>query len=407
MHSDAAASRPDAPILLLTKLHPPVVPAQIVARERLFARLREGRGRRLSLVACPAGFGKSTLLAAWREADSGDRPVAWLSLDEGDNDVVVLWSHVLEALGQACPGLSAAELQAMVPVAPLVEVVLPRLVNELVAQGEAVLILDDFHRLASGPARESLEWFVDHLPASFQLVLATRRTRRCRSARCGRMGNCWSCVRTSCGSPRRGGRVPQRTARPGARSRGCRAAGRAYRGLAGRALSGGALARGQAGQARARARVRRHECARRRLPGRRCAQRLRAGAASVHAAHRGARAPVPRALRRGARPRRRRAALESLARSNLFLIPLDGQRQWFRFHHLFAQILRVELERREPELLPELHRRAYAWHRAYGTTDEAIHHALAARAFDEAGDLIAGRGSTTPTPGGPPRCSTG
>ena len=83
-------------------------------------------------------------------------------------------------------------------------------------------------------------------------------------------------------------------------------------------------------------------------------------------------------------------ALESLARTNLFLLPLDDQRRWFRFHHLFAQLLRVELERREPELVPELHRRAYAWHTESGTTEEAIHHAMAAGAFAEAGDLIAG-----------------
>ena len=83
------------------------------------------------------------------------------------------------------------------------------------------------------------------------------------------------------------------------------------------------------------------------------------------------------------------AALDALARTNLFLLPLDDRRRWFRFHHLFAQILRVELERREPGLVPELHRRAFAWHRAFGTTDEAIHHALAAGAFGEAGALIA------------------
>ena len=83
------------------------------------------------------------------------------------------------------------------------------------------------------------------------------------------------------------------------------------------------------------------------------------------------------------------AALESLARSNLFLVPLDGRHRWFRFHHLFAQILRLELERREPGLVPELHRRAYAWHRASGTTDEATTTRWAARMFGEAGRLIA------------------
>jgi LuxR family maltose regulon positive regulatory protein len=80
--TDSAPGRPDAPMLLLTKLHPPVVPAQVVARERLFERLRDGRGRRLTLVACPAGFGKTTLLAAWREADAQRRPLAWVTLDE-------------------------------------------------------------------------------------------------------------------------------------------------------------------------------------------------------------------------------------------------------------------------------------------------------------------------------------
>ena len=82
--------------------------------------------------------------------------------------------------------------------------------------------------------------------------------------------------------------------------------------------------------------------------------------------------------------------LERLARTNLFLLPLDDQRRWFRFHHLFAQLLRVELERREPERARALHRRAAAWHAGSGTTDEAVHHALAADAYDEAGALVAG-----------------
>ena len=81
-------------------------------------------------------------------------------------------------------------------------------------------------------------------------------------------------------------------------------------------------------------------------------------------------------------------ALESLARTNLFLLPLDDRAEWYRFHHLFAQILRVELERREPDLVPELHRRAFEWHSRHGTADEAIHHAVSAGAYTEAGELI-------------------
>ena len=171
---DEPSGRPDAPILLVTKLHPPFVPAQTVVRERLFERLRSGKGLRLSLVACPAGFGKSTVLAAWRERESRDRPVAWVSLDEADNDPVVLWSHVIHALGRVCPGLADARLTEMVASAPLLEVVLPRLVNELVEQPEIALVLDDFHRLSSTAARESAAWFVDRAPSTVQLVLATR-----------------------------------------------------------------------------------------------------------------------------------------------------------------------------------------------------------------------------------------
>ena len=80
------------PILVGTKLHPPSVREQTIPRERLLERLRSGSDRRLTLVACPAGFGKTTLLAAWREAEAARKPVAWLTLDEGDNDPVVLWS---------------------------------------------------------------------------------------------------------------------------------------------------------------------------------------------------------------------------------------------------------------------------------------------------------------------------
>jgi len=168
------AGRPDAPVLLVTKLHPPVVPPQTVARERLFERLREGHGRRLSLVACPAGFGKSTVLADWCERESTQRATAWVTLDDNDNDLVVLWSHVVEALCRASPSLPHEPLAALAATAPLSEVVLPRLVNELAEDGEVVLVLDDFHRLPSHAAHESVAWFVEHLPLTVQLVLSSR-----------------------------------------------------------------------------------------------------------------------------------------------------------------------------------------------------------------------------------------
>jgi Glucose-6-phosphate dehydrogenase, C-terminal domain len=85
------------PVLLATKLRPPAVRDQVVPRERLLEPLRSGAGLGLSLVACPAGYGKTTLLASWHEAEAARKPVAWLTLDEGDNDPVVLWSYVIQA----------------------------------------------------------------------------------------------------------------------------------------------------------------------------------------------------------------------------------------------------------------------------------------------------------------------
>ena len=100
------------PVLIATKLRPPVVRDQTVPRERLVERLRAGSGFRLSLVACPAGFGKTTLLAAWHEAEAARKPVGWLTLDEGDDDPVVLWSYVIEALRRVCPALSLPRQEA-------------------------------------------------------------------------------------------------------------------------------------------------------------------------------------------------------------------------------------------------------------------------------------------------------
>ena len=161
-------------VLVATKLRPPPVRDQIVPRERLMERLRTGAGRRLSLVACPAGFGKTTLLAAWHKAEAARKPMAWLTLDEGDDDPVVLWSYVIEALRRVCPPIGQSASPRAAGAAHIVDMVLPRLVNELNDQHGVTLILDDFHRLPDGAARESIAWFVDHVPPAFQLVLSTR-----------------------------------------------------------------------------------------------------------------------------------------------------------------------------------------------------------------------------------------
>jgi LuxR family transcriptional regulator, maltose regulon positive regulatory protein len=278
----------------------------------------------------------------------------------------------------------------MVAAAPVREVVLPRLVNGLAEQPEIVLVLDDFHRLSSASARETVAWFVDHLPASVQLVVATRSDPALPLGALRAHGQLLElradelrftdAEATEFLNVRLGLELdPADVALLVARTEGWPAG--LY--LAGLSLAG--------------------------KPDKRALVRAFDGT-STHIVD-----FLASEVLAGYEPERQTfmlrtsvlerlcaelcdevlgehgsaAALDALARSNLFLVPLDGRRRWFRFHHLFAQILRIELERREPGLAPELHRRAYAWHRASGTTDEAIHHALAAQVFGEAAQLIA------------------
>ena len=379
------------PVLIATKLHPPTVRDQIVARERLAEPLRAGSGLGLSLVACPAGYGKTTLLAEWQEAEAARKPVAWLTLDEGDNDPVVLWSYVLEALRRACPAISLPTSPQMVGAASIVDMVLPRLVNQLDDLGEVTLILDDFHRLSGGVARESIAWFVDHAPPAFQLVLSTRTEPDLPLAALRAHGELLEL---------RAGDLRFTSEEADAFLN-----GRLRLGLAPEDVE--ALLRKTEGWPAGlylAALSLRHAADRHAFVG-------RFGGSNRHVidflvtevlqAHD---PPVQELMLRTSvlerlsgplcdavlEQQESAAVLDELSRTNLFLVPLDDQGGWYRFHHLFARLLRVEFERREPGLAPVLHHRAYAWHRDHGLADEAIHHAIAAGAYAEAAELIEG-----------------
>ena len=145
------------PMLIATKMRPPAIRDQVIPRERLLERLRAGSDLQLTLVICPAGFGKTTLLAGWYQAETARKPVAWLTLDKDDDDPVVLWSYVTEALRQVCPAVSLPAAPLTAEAASVTDVVLPRLVNELSDQGEVVLILDDVPpALRGGPRQHGL-----------------------------------------------------------------------------------------------------------------------------------------------------------------------------------------------------------------------------------------------------------
>ena len=378
----------EQPTLVGTKLRPPPVREQSIPRQRLLERLRSESDRRLTLVACPAGFGKTTLLSDWYEAEASRGPVAWLTLDEGDNDPVVLWAHAIGALRRANPDVATSASVHPV-VAPVIDLVLPRLVNKLDGQGEITLILDDFHRVSSESARASVGWFIEHVPLGFHLVLATRTEPSLPVARLrahgellelraadlrftyeeadaflnGRLGldltseDVDSLVEKTEGWPA-GLYLAALSLQPSSdRHAFVRTFGGSSRHVVDFLVTEVLEAHDPSAQV-----LMLHASILERLTGPLCdAVMEQEGSAEM---------------------------LEALSRSNLFLVPLDDDAGWYRFHHVFAQLLRVELERREPGIAPTLHGRAYSWHRDHGTTDEAIRHAVAAEAYAEAVELI-------------------
>ncbi len=375
-------------MLIAMKLRPPAIRDRVIPRERLLERLRAGSDLSLTLVICPAGFGKTTLLAGWYQAETARKPVAWLTLDEGDNDPVVLWSYVIEALRQVCPVVSQPAPH-LAEAGPVTAVVLPRLVNELTEQGEVVLILDDFHRL-SGAALDSMAWFIGHAPASLQLVLSTRAEPPLPLASLRahaelielRVGDL-RFTPTEADEFLNGclglGLGPQDVATLVDRTEGWPAG--LY--LAALSMSRDAY---------------RHDFVTRFAvaPNRHVTDFLEAEVLAAHDPPMQALMLRSSILRRLCGPlcdavleqQHSAEMLDELSRTNLFLVPTGGQGGWYRFHPLLAQLLRAELGRREPGVIPALHRRAYSWYRDHGTGEEAIQHAIEAGEYAAAAELL-------------------
>ena len=377
--------------LVASKLVAPAPRAELIPRVDLLSLLQASLQLKLCLVEAPAGFGKTTLLAQWQAAAGGGR-VAWVSLDEGDNDPTRFWVYVVEALRTVEPGVGAAALDALRrPTADLYRAVLPGLLNELSRIGSPlVLVLDDHHLITNPTCHQSLIFFLDHLPTTVHLVLASRVEPLLPVAR----------MRA------RGGLAELRVA------------DLQFTGDEALALLNGSMGLQLAADDVARLMERTEGwAAGLYLAG--LSLRGRQDASAFIAAFQGDNRHVADYLSAEVlerQPRRVRefllrtsvlkrlcgplcdAVLEAdgsagllveLERSNLFLVPLDDRREWYRYHHLFAQLLSLELASGEPGLLPTLHRRAAGWHRQAGNLDEAIHHTSAAGDFAEAAALVA------------------
>jgi LuxR family maltose regulon positive regulatory protein len=373
--------------LVLTKLRPPATRTGLLPRASLQSMLQASLQAKLCLVEAPAGSGKTTLLTQ-RRAVVGASRVAWVSLDEGDNDPTRFWIYVVEALRTVEPGVGAAALAALGrPSADLYRVVLPGMLNELSTAEPLVLVLDDYHLITNPTCHQTLTFFLDHLPAHVHLALSGRTDPPLPLARMRARGELGE-IRVSDlqftdqeASDLLNGSMGLQLADDDVE----RLVERTEGWAAGLYLSGLSLPDrsafvaafhgnnrhiadylGAEVLARQPAEIRRvllRTSILKRLSGPLCDAVLEAEGSA--------------------------ALLRGLEDSNLFLVPLDDRREWYRYHHLFAELLRLELAGREPALLPILHRRAATWHRQAGNLDEAIHHASAAGEFAQAAALIA------------------
>jgi ATP/maltotriose-dependent transcriptional regulator MalT len=363
--------------LLATKLYVPRPQPGFVPRRRLAQALGEGLARGRVLVCAPAGFGKTALLAGW--ARSGGRPVAWLGLDGGDSDPARFWRYAVAALDRAWPGL-AGRVGTLPPGSP--EGLVTALVNELaVTPGpdEVLLVLDDYHLVDSGPVHESVAFLLENLPPGLQVVVSSRSDPPLPLARLRARGQLAELRAAELRfTSEEAAALLGGTAGPGlppalaealvARTEGWAAglqlAGLSLRGQADPAgfvaafsgshrfvldyLADEVLA-GQAGQMRA---FLLETSVLERLSGELCdAVTGRAGS---------------------------QAMLQDIERAGLFLVPLDEVRGWWRYHNLFADLLRARLQEEQPSRVQALHRAAATWSQEHDLADDAVRHAVAA-----------------------------
>ena len=367
---------------LETKLHAPVVRDQWVKREELVAYLA-GVTAELILVDAPAGFGKTTLVAQWRASSRESRPFGWVSLDPGDNDPGRLWLHVVSALGRACPGFGAGEvLGALRSQAPdFAGRLLPLLVNELAGLGEpVVLVLDDYQVIRDRGCHDQVAFLLLHLPPAVQVVLITRADPPLPLARLRAAGEmaevrardlrftpeqAAQLVSANAGIALSGPELTDLVDRTEGWPAGLCLAALSLRGHP----SPAAFIRQFTGDSRFVVEFLAEEVLSRQPAG------IRQFLARTSILSRFC-APLCDAVMGDAVTGSDDAAaiIGALERDNLFVVPLDDTGQWFRYHHLFAQVLRGELARAEPDMLPVLHKRAGDWHRRAGLPDEAIQH---------------------------------
>src|SRR5215210_583749 len=388
MSTDQASD--GAPPLLGTKLHAPRRRRGVVERPRLTDRLADAKLPLLTLVSAPPGFGKSTLLAEWLSGDAHhDRSTAWLSLDAGDNDPALFWSYVIAAVRTVVPDAGQGALSLLRSSQPL-EAVGASMVNDLAdLPGGLVVVLDDYHLIGAAELHEAMSFLLEHLPPQIHLVLAGRADPPLPLARLRAQGDLLEIraaelrftadesavyFNESMGLDLTAADVDALEAR----TEGWIAALQlAALSMEGRDDTSGFIA-SFAGDDRFVVDYLAEEVLERQP------EEIRSFLLHTSVLDR-LTGTLCDAVTDGTGGR---ALLERLDRANLFLVPLDNRRLWYRYHHLFADVLRARLLDEQPEQLDELHRRASAWYEASGDQPQAITHAMAGHDVERAAMLI-------------------
>ena len=368
-------------VLLATKLYLPGPQPGSLRRPRLLDKLDEALARGLIVVCAPAGFGKTILLADWIRR--GGRPVAWLSLDAGDSDPARFWRHALAALDRARPGIAERITPLLEPPAPpSFDGLVTALINELAAQaadGEVLLLLDDYHLIDSQQVHASLMFLLDHLPPELHLVLAARADPPLALARLRARGQLTelraaelrftseeaaALLREAIGAELPEAVVAALAARTEGWAAGLRLAALSLRGrpdASGFVATFSGSHRYVLDYLAEEVLDHQSEQVRGFLIETSMLERLSGELCDAVTGRTGS-----------------QAMLEAVEAAGLFLVSLDEVRGWWRYHQLFADLLRARLQQERPDRVPVLHRAAAAWYEKHGLPDDAIRHALAA-----------------------------
>lgn len=374
-------------VVLATKLHVPVARRELVVRSRLTEQLSFGESwlPRLVLVSAPAGFGKTTLLGQWLANAAGVK-VGWLSLDAGDNDLRRFLAHLVAAVRIMGVGAEAEKLMTADDAAPA-EAVLTSLVNELdQLADQAVLALDDYHVVEDATVHQAVAFLLEHAPPQLSLAIATRSDPPLPLARLRSRGELVELraadlrfTRAEAAALLNGldlspAQVSVLETRTEGWATGLQLAAQSIRGRA----DAGALVDTFAGSNRfvldflvEEVLHRQTDAVRRFLLDTAVLDQLTAPLCDAITGRDDS-----------------RATLERLERSNLFVVALDDQREWFRYHHLFTEALRARLSAENPDRVSQLHRAACQWYADHGLLDDAIGHAFAGGQPERAADLI-------------------